>query len=142
MSLAFRLASEQEAPRGEKGAVEMAAKRVQTSNGKADAVMRAFVRGRLGQAPEFARSVDGVGVCRLLVVGQAAGPASSPPRVSLYIRDGAPELRDDEAMRCSCGLNPGDLIEAVGNIGPERRKARRQEVLVSEQVKLRERAAA
>jgi hypothetical protein len=118
----------------------MTAKRDQ--NGKADEVMRTFVRGRLGRAPEFARSVDGVGVCRLLVIGQAAGPASSPPRVSLYVRDGAPGLRDDEAVRCGMGLCAGDLIEAVGDIGPERRKARRQEVLVSERVKLRGRATA
>jgi hypothetical protein len=120
----------------------MEAKRNQASNGTAEEAMRTFVRGRLGRAPEFARSVDGVGVCRLLVVGRAAGPASSPPRVSLYVKDGAPGLRDDEAVRCGCGLNRGDLIEAVGDIGPERPKARRQEVLVSERVKLRERAAA
>lgn len=119
----------------------MSAKRDEASNGKAEEVMRTFVRGRLGRAPEFARSVDGVGICRLLVIGKAAGPASSPPRVSLYIRDGGPGLRSDEAVRCGLGLQPGDLIEAVGDLGPERRKARRQEVLVSERVRLRERAA-
>lgn len=119
----------------------MSAKRDEASKERAGEVMRTFVRGRLGRAPEFERSLDGVGVCRLLVVGAAAGPASSPPRVSLYIRDGGPGLRGDEAVRCGLGLHPGDLIEAVGDIGPERGKARRQEVLVSERVKLRERAA-
>lgn len=119
----------------------MAIKRDKASNGTAGEVMRIFVRGRLGRAPEFARTVDGVGICRLLVIGRAAGPASSPPRVSLYIRDGGAGLRADEAVRCGLGLHEGDLIEAVGDIGPERPKAPRQEVLVSERVKLRERGA-
>lgn len=118
----------------------MSAKRNEAANGRTDEVMRTFVRGRVGKLPEFERSLDGVGVCRLLVVGAAAGPASSPPRVSLYIRDGGPGLRSDEAVRCGLGLHPGDLIETVGDVGPERSKARRQEVLVSERVKLRERA--
>lgn len=117
----------------------MSAKRVEASNGKADEVMRTFVRGRLGRAPEFARSVDGVGVCRLLVIGKAAGPASSPPRVSLYIKDGGPGLRSDEAVRCGLGLHRGDLVQAVGDVGSERRKARRQEVVVSEPVRLKAR---
>jgi hypothetical protein len=98
-------------------------------------VMRVFVRGRLAQKPEFAQTMDGVAICRLLVLGKAAGPASSPPRVSLY-------LHGAEAKRCAFGLNEGDLIEGIGDLGPERRKARRQEVVVSERVKLRERAAA
>ena len=119
----------------------MSAKREEASKARAGEVMRTFVRGRLGGAPEFVRTVDGVGICRLLVVGRAAGPVSSPPRVSLYIRDGGPGLRSDEAVRCGLGLKPGDLIEAVGDLGPERPGARRQEVLVSDRVKLRERTA-
>lgn len=119
----------------------MTTKQGEATSGKTDELMRTFVRGRLGRAPEFDRTVDGVGICRLLVVGKAAGQASSPPRVALYIRDGGPGLRSDEAVRCNLGLRPGDLIEAVGDVGPERRKARRQEVVVSDQVKLRERAA-
>jgi hypothetical protein len=117
----------------------MSTKRDEAASGEAVKVMRTFVRGHLGQAPEFVRSVDGVGVCRLLVIGKAAGLASSPPRVSLYISDGGPGLRSDEAVRCGLGLHSGDLIEAVGDIGPERPTARRQEVLVSERVKLRAR---
>ena len=37
-------------------------------------------------------------------------------------------------------MNPGDLIQAVGDLGPERARALRQEVLVSEPVRLRARA--
>lgn len=102
-----------------------------------EAVMRSFVRGRIASEPEFVRTMEGVGVCRLVVIGQA-GLASSPPRVSLYIRDGeqvedggeedASPLRPDEAQRCAFHLGEGDLIQAVGNIGPERAKAKGQEV--------------
>lgn len=98
-------------------------------------VIRTFARGWLAKAPEFRRSDAGVAVCRLLVVGEAAGPASKPPRVSLY-------LSGAEAERCADGLHPGDVIEGVGILGPERRRAPRQEVVVDERVKLRARAAA
>jgi hypothetical protein len=98
-------------------------------------VMRTFVRGRLGIKPEWKRThgEDGTMVCTLLVVGKAAGPASRPPKVLLY-------LKGPEAERCAFGLQAGDLIEAAGDIGPERPKAKLQEVLVSERVKLRARA--
>jgi hypothetical protein len=99
------------------------------------AVIRTFARGRLAKPPEFAYSDENVAVCRLLVIGEAAGPASQPPRVSLY-------LRGSEAERCAHGLRQGDLIEGVGILGPERKRAPRQEVLVDQRVKLRERAAA
>lgn len=98
-------------------------------------VIRTFARGWLAKPPEFAHSDEGVAVCRLLVIGEAAGPASKPPRVSLY-------LRGVEAERCAYGLREGDLIEGVGVLGPERKRAPRQEVLVDERVKLRARAAA
>jgi hypothetical protein len=98
-------------------------------------VMRTFVRGRLGGDPEFARTMgeEATTVCRMVVVGAARGPASSPPRVALY-------LKGAEAERCAFGLHRGDLIEAVGDVGPERPRARLQEVLVSERVRLRARA--
>lgn len=102
---------------------------------KQEPVLRTFARGWLAKEPELARSVEGVAVCRLLVVGEAAGVASKPPSVSLYVRE-------DEAERCASGLNVGDLIEGVGVIGPERERASRQEVLVDERVILRARAAA
>lgn len=107
----------------------------QAVSGSGEEVMRTFVRGRLGKAPELARTLgeEATAVCRLVVLGRAAGPASRPPKVSLY-------LKGAEAERCASGLHPGDLIEAVGDVGPERTKARRQEVLVSEPVKLRARA--
>jgi hypothetical protein len=111
-----------------------------TSSGAAEMmsgeeVMRTFVRGRLAKAPEFARTLgeEATTVCRLLVIGKARGPASRPPKVSLY-------LKGAEAERCAFGLNRGDLIEAAGDIGPERAKAGHQEVLVSDRVKLRARA--
>lgn len=99
------------------------------------AVIRTFARGWLAKPPEFAHSDEGVAVCRLLVIGEAAGPASQPPRVFLY-------LRGVEAERCAYGLRQGDLIEGVGILGPERKRALRQEVLVDDRVKLRKRAAA
>jgi hypothetical protein len=105
--------------------------RAEATNGH-EAVMRTFARGWLAKPPEFAHSDEEVAVCRLLVIGQAAGPASSPPRVSLY-------LRGTEAERCAYGLREGDLIEAVGVVGPERKRAPRQEVLVDGRVKLRAR---
>ncbi len=108
--------------------------RAQATNGHRP-VMRTFARGWLAKRPEFRHSDENVAVCRLLVIGQAAGPASKPPRVSLY-------LRGLEAERCAYGLREGDLIEAVGVIGPERKSALRQEVLVDGRVKLRARAAA
>ena len=110
-------------------------KQAQAAGEGRDAVMRTFVRGRLGRAPEFARTVgeEQTAICRMLVLGRAAGPASSPPKVSLY-------LKGAEAKRCALGLRAGDLIEAVGNIGPERAQAHHQEVLVDKQVKLLARA--
>jgi hypothetical protein len=113
------------------------------ANGGSDAVMRSFVRGTVAQKPEYARTTEGGEVCRLVVIG-GAGPASKPARVSLYIRNGAAStegLRSDEAHRCAFGLRAGDVIQAVGDIGPERRRAPRQEVIVSEPVRLRARAA-
>jgi hypothetical protein len=100
-------------------------------------VLRTFARGWLTKAPQFERSSEGVAICRLLVAGEAAGPASKPPRVSLYVK-GA------EAERCADGLLVGDLIEGVGVIGPERERAERQEILVDEdkRVILRARPAA
>ena len=98
-------------------------------------VMRTFVRGRIASRA-YRRTSEGVGVCRLIVVGTAAGPASKPPRVSLYIRDGG-NLRPDEAMRCAHSLADGDLIQAVGDVGGERDGARHQEVIVTEQVRRR-----
>jgi hypothetical protein len=99
-------------------------------------VIRTFARGRLAEPPELRRSDEGVAVCRLVVVGEAPGPASDPPKVSLY-------LRGSEAVRCGLGLHQGDLIEGVGAVGPERKRARRQEVVVDtdKRVILRARAA-
>lgn len=105
----------------------------QTEAQEVSPVIRTFARGWLGKAPEFKRSDGGVAVCRLLVVGEAAGPASKPPTVSLY-------LSGEEAVRCGLGLKEGDLIEGIGIVGPERERASRQEVLVNERVKLRARA--
>ena len=104
-------------------------------------VMRTFVRAWVAGKPDFKRNGRGIGFCVVNVVGEAAGAASGPPQVSLYIRDGGDGLRVDEAVRCGLGLNDGDLIEAVGNIGCKRPGAEHQEVIVTERVKLRQRAA-
>lgn len=106
------------------------------------AVMRSFVRARIVEEPEFSRTMEGVGVCRIQVIGEAAGPAGSPPKVSLYIRDGGEggKLRPDEAKRCAFNLRKGDLIQAVGSQGAQRRRARLPEVIVDERVKLLDRA--
>jgi hypothetical protein len=73
--------------------------------------------GRLGREPEAATTLGGVTVCRLVVVKRAAGPASSPARVGLY-------LRGELAKRCGGKLHEGDLIEAFGELGNRRGKAR------------------
>jgi hypothetical protein len=117
-----------------------------TSERDPEAVIRTLVRARISTVPEWDRSEGGVGVCRLTVIGDAAGPASRPPRVTLYIKDGGcPEegymLQPDESRRCAFNLGVGDLIQAVGNLGPERDKVDRQEVIVTEPVKLKLRAA-
>lgn len=101
----------------------------------ADSGVRPF-RGWLTKAPEFKRSDGGVAVCRLLVVGKAAGPASKPPSVNIY-------LQGTEAVRCGLGLHEGDLIQGVGVLGPERKRAPRRELVVKdERVILRARPAA
>jgi hypothetical protein len=83
--------------------------------------------GRLGREPEAATTLSGVTVCRLVVVKRAAGPASSPARVGLY-------LRGELAKRCGGKLHEGDLIEAFGELGNRRGKAqpRYPEVLVAD----------
>ncbi len=101
----------------------------------AEAILWTFVQGRVSKR-DFRETDEGVGVCRLIVVGEAAGPASKPPRVSLYIRDGG-DLRPDEARRCAFNLNVGDLIQAVGNVGAERDTALHQEIIVTERVRRR-----
>jgi len=110
------------------------------ANGGQKIVMRTFVRARIASKPEFRRTSGGVALCIIPVIGEA-GPASRPPRISLHIWDGG-GLRPDEAKRCAFNLHPGDVIQAVGRVGGERPKARHQEVVVDEPVKLRERAAA
>jgi hypothetical protein len=102
--------------------------------------MRTFVRARVASKPEFVRSSGGVGVCRIPVIGDG-NLTTSPPRLSLYVRDGGGKLNPEEARRCAFGLRPGDVIQAVGAVGAERPKARHQEVVVDEPVKLRARAA-
>jgi hypothetical protein len=116
----------------------------QASTQNGGAVLRSFIRGTLAKKPEFATTLGGAEVCRLVVTGEAAGPASKPPRVTLYIGNGEGSpgaLLADEPRRCARGLRVGDVIQAVGNIGPERSRAAHQEVLVTKPVLLRARAA-
>jgi single-stranded DNA-binding protein len=100
--------------------------------------MECRIVGRLGREPEAATTLGGVAVCRLVVVKRAAGPASSPARVGLY-------LKGELAKRCGAKLHEGDLVEALGELGNRRGKARPRypEVLVEDapdNVKLYERA--
>ena len=94
---------------------------------------RTKILGKISRAPEGSRTSAGTPVCRLIVSKDAEGPASSPVLVGLY-------LKGELARRCLRGLGVGDLIEAVGDLGPMRERARLPEVLVGD-VKLRERAS-
>jgi hypothetical protein len=83
---------------------------------------------------------SGRGYCRITVLGDPPGPASSPPKVTGYVLDGGnPEagypLAKDEARRCVAGLEVGDRVELVGNVAPERAGARRQEIFITQEVK-------
>jgi hypothetical protein len=62
--------------------------------------------GRLGCEPEAQTRGDGAMVCRLVLTSEAKGPASSPPRVGVYITGGL-------ARRCRNGLHEGDLVEVL-----------------------------
>jgi len=106
--------------------------RAEAPEGK-EPVIRTFARGWIATEPEFKRSGGGVAVCRIPVIGEADGPASEPPTVSLY-------TSGDEAERCAGGLNVGDFIEGVGVLGPKRKKALGQEIVVDKEVKLWARA--
>lgn len=108
-------------------------------------VLRTFARAPICDISRWKELDEGIGVCRITVIGEAPGPASSPPRVTFYVKDGGyPEeghpLRADEARRCAAALQVGDVVELIGNVGPERRTAERQEVVVTERVKLKQRA--
>ena len=108
-------------------------------------VLRTFARAPICGISRWKELDEGIGVCRITVIGEAPGPASSPPRVTFYVKDGGyPEdghpLRADEARRCAEALQVGDVVELIGNVGPERGAAERQEVVVTEPVKLKERA--
>jgi hypothetical protein len=96
-------------------------------------VMRTFARGWIGKELEFGRTSNGVAVCRILVIGEEDGPATAPPEAFLY-------MSGEEAERCVGALSVGDFIEGVGALGPKRRKATGQEILVDEKVKLWARA--
>ncbi|HEY2333630.1 MAG TPA: hypothetical protein VGH58_01310 [Solirubrobacterales bacterium] len=106
---------------------------------KRSEAMECRVVGRLGCEPEASTTTSGVTICRLVVVKRAAGPASSPARVGLY-------LKGELAKRCRGGLHEGDLIEAFGELGNRRggkARPRYPEVVVADapdSVKLFERA--
>jgi hypothetical protein len=89
--------------------------------------------------PKWKEIDVGVGVCRITVIGEPPGRASAPPRITFYVKDGGDAergnpLRADEARRCAEGLIVGDVVRLVGDLGPERGKATRQEVIVTEEV--------
>ncbi|HVX32144.1 MAG TPA: hypothetical protein VHA80_03305 [Solirubrobacterales bacterium] len=108
-------------------------------------VLRTFALAPICGISRWRELDDGIGVCRITVIGNPPGPASSPPKITFYVKDGGyPEagrpLRADEAKRCAAALHVGDVVELIGDVGPERDRARRQEVVVTEPVKLKERA--
>lgn len=108
-------------------------------------VLRTFALAPICGISRWKELDEGVGVCRITVIGNPPGPASNPPRITFYVKDGGfPEdghpLRADEARRCAAALHVGDVVELIGNVGPERSTAERQEVVVTEPVKLKERA--
>jgi hypothetical protein len=108
-------------------------------------VMRTFALAPICGISRWKELDEGIGVCRITVIGEPPGPASNPPRITFYVKDGGcPEdghpLRADEARRCAAALHVGDVVELIGNVGPERDTAERQEVVVTEPVKLKERA--
>jgi len=106
--------------------------RAEAPEGK-ESVIRTFARGWIGREPEFQRTNKGVAVCRILVIGEEDGPATAPPEAFLY-------MSGKEAERCAGALNVGDFIEGVGALGPKRRKATGQEIVVDKKVKLWARA--
>lgn len=79
-------------------------------------------------------TLGGMPICRMVVVGKAEGPASSPPQVALY-------TKDDLARRCGRGLGEGDLIEAFGLMPAQQRSKARYPEFIPEDVKLWEKAA-
>lgn len=109
---------------------------------KQSEAMECRIVGRLGREPEMSTRADGVAVCRLVVVKRAAGPASSPARVGLY-------MTGELARRCKAGLREGYLIEAFGELGTRRQGSKAEpkypEVVVEDapgNVKLKQRAGA
>ncbi|HJZ38314.1 MAG TPA: SLOG family protein [Solirubrobacterales bacterium] len=112
------------------------------------AVLRTFAVGPICAISKWTALQDGSGdgVCRITILGDPPGPASSPPKITFYVKDGGfPEqgypLRPDEARRCAAGLEVGDRVEIIGNVGPERASADRQEVIVTQEVKKKKPAA-
>lgn len=108
-------------------------------------MLRTFAQAPICEVSRWAEIDAGVGVCRITVIGDPPGPASSPPKITFYVRDGGNPgkghpLRPDEARRCASNLQIGDVVRLIGDIGPERVKAGRQEVVVTEEVKLKVRA--
>jgi hypothetical protein len=106
------------------------------------AVLRTFAVGPISAKSKWTALQDGSGdgVCRITILGDPPGPASNPPKITFYVKDGGfPEqgypLRPDEARRCAAGLKVGDRVEMIGNVGPERASADRQEVIVTQEVK-------
>jgi hypothetical protein len=109
-----------------------------------DPVLRTFARAPISSISRWTELEDGIGFCRISVIGEAPGPASNPPRVTFYVMDGGDPgqgdpLRPDEAKRCAANLKAGDWVELIGKVGPERDRADHQEVIVTEPVKLKER---
>ncbi len=105
------------------------------------AVMRTFVRGRVARKPEFSQTMRRSRRLPDRRDRRGTGAGEQAAEGLPLHRGGGRAARADEARRCAFNLTEGDLIQAVGDIGPERPEAKRQEVVVSEPVRLRARMA-
>jgi hypothetical protein len=76
--------------------------------------LRTIVRGHLNRPPEFARRIDSVGVCSLLVVWSRAGGCCSPYRVAdqSLSSEGTPALAVDVPVAEAEGPEPDLEIDA------------------------------
>ena len=104
---------------------------------------RAQVMGRITTAPQLARTMEGVAVCRF-VVATDAGPASNPVVKPIYVLGRrAAKPSEDLPVRCT-RLGVGDLVFVPGT---ERQRVRRrrgvrytESAIEAEDVRLKARA--
>jgi hypothetical protein len=108
--------------------------------------VQAAILGRITVAPQLARTLEGVAVCRFTVATEA-GPASRPLVKPIYIK-GDPALKpsEDLPVRVTERLGVGDLVYVPGVELQRPRKRRGVEyiecAIAAEDVRLKARAGA